>query len=90
MNEPEAKGGVMRSPVRNCRRLGRGSDLEHPKYEARDANYPTATSDPYYHHEQQQRYSLRSASAVTEARIFPFTINYVHIECGPLSLLPGG
>jgi len=57
---------------------------------SRDANYPTATSDTY-HHEQQQRYSLRgSASAVTEARIFPFAINYVQIECGPFSLLPGG
>jgi hypothetical protein len=58
---------------------------------SRDANYPTATSETYYHHEQQQRYSLRSsASAVTEARILPFTTNYVQIECGPFSLLPGG
>jgi len=58
---------------------------------SRDANYPTATSDTYYHHEQQQRYWLRSsASAVSEARIFPLTVNYVQIECGPFSLLPGG
>jgi len=48
-------------------------------------------SDTYYHDEQQQRYSLRSsASAVTEARIFPFAVNYVQIKCGPFSLLPGG
>ena len=33
---------------------------------------------------------VSSASAVTEARIFPFAINYVQIECGPFSLLPGG
>jgi len=86
------KSDETKNPVRNCRRPGRVSDFGTSQIWSRDANYPTATSDTYHHHEQQQqRYSLRSsASAVTEARIFPFTINYVQIECGPFSLLPGG
>jgi hypothetical protein len=28
------KGDETKNPVRNCRRPGSGSDLEHPKYEA--------------------------------------------------------
>jgi len=66
--------------------------LGTPQIWCSDANYPTTTPNTYYHHEQQQqRYSLcSSASAVTEARIFPFTINHVQIECGPFSLPPGG
>ena len=86
----------MRNPVRNCGRPGRGSDLEHPKYEA---GLP-ATQPRRPIHIIIIVIIMSSSSTVVRCvaqpvqwlkqRYFPCTINYVQIECCPFSLLPGG